>query len=176
MRLTLGWLSLASTLGHADGLLVDRVVAVVDLHAITRSDVQERAGPTLHLAKTDAQRAQARREALTDLIEEALIAKETERLRIEVGPEEVDKALAEVARQNQLTVAELTVETKRQGLDGDKYKELLRRKILDYKWVSLRANHAALPATETARSIFMASERLRLINELKGHALIEVKP
>lgn len=176
MRLTLGWLCLASTLVHADWLLVDKVVAVVDLHAITRSDVQERAGPVLNVAKTDAQRVQARREALTELIEEALIAKETERLRIEVGAEEVDKALTEVAKQNQLTVAELIVETKRQGLDGDKYKDLLRRKILDYKWVSLRAHRAALPAAEAERGAFMASERARLINELKDRALIEVKP
>ncbi|MDP1824179.1 MAG: SurA N-terminal domain-containing protein [Archangium sp.] len=176
MRFVLGWLCLASSLAHADAVLVDRVVAVVDARAITRSAVEERAKPLLAVAKTDAAKAQARRDALAELLEEALISKEAQRLRLEVRDEEVDAALGEVAKQNQLTVAELLAETTRQGLDPDRYKGMLKRKILEFKWLGLRVNRAAEPATVAERGAFMVSERKRLMDELRVGAVIEVRP
>jgi hypothetical protein len=81
-----------------------------------------------------------------------------------------------VATQNQLTVAQLLVETRRQGIDGDGYRELLRRKILELKWLNVRADRAAQPAADPDRGVFLAAERVRLINELKRSAAIEVRP
>jgi hypothetical protein len=176
VRFLLGWLCLASSLAHADAVLVDRVVAVVDARAITRSAVEARAGPVLVVAKTDAAKTQARRDALLELIEEALILKEAQRLRLEVSDAEVESALGEVAKQNQLTVAELLVETSRQGLDGDRYKGLLKRKLLEFKWLASRINRAAQPASDAERGAFMATERTRLMDELRAGAVIEVRP
>lgn len=156
-------------------MLVDRVVAVVDARAITRSAVEARAAPLIIVAKTDAAKAQARRDALLELIEEALILKEAQRLRLEVSDAEVESALGEVAKQNQLTVAELLVETTRQGLDADRYKGMLKRKILEFKWLGIRVNRAAQP-TSAELGAFMASERTRLMDELRASAVIEVRP
>lgn len=175
VRLLLAWLCLAPLLGRADVLLVDRVVAAVDLHAITRSAVEVRARPLLAVSKTEAQKEDARRAALMELIEEQLVRKEAQRLRIEVRDEEVDAALQEVANQNQLTVAELFVEIKRQGLEGEQYKAMLRAKLLELRWLNQRLNRAAMPSEEAARGNFMVSERARLMNELRGAAVIEVR-
>jgi peptidyl-prolyl cis-trans isomerase SurA len=176
VRLVPLWLCLVSLSAHADAVLVDRIVAVVDTHPITRSAVEERARPLLAVAKTDAEKAQVRREVLIELIQDSLIQKETRRLGLEVRDEEVDAALAEIARQNQLTVAELIVETKRQGLDGDRYKAMLRRQLLEYKWLSLRSNRAAMPVLDSDRGAFLAKEKTRLLEELRAAAIIEVRP
>ena len=175
VRLAPFWLCLASLTSQAGAVLVDRIAAVVDTHAITRSALEERARMLLALAKTDAQKAQARRDALTELIDDRLIQQDAQRLGLRVSDEEVEAALATVATQNQLTVPQLLVETKRQGLDGDAYRGLLRRKILEIKWLNLRANRAAQPPAEADRGVFLASERVRLIEELKSAAAIEVR-
>jgi hypothetical protein len=47
----------------------------------------------LSLAKTDAEKAQARRDALTELIEDWLIHKDAQRLGLSVSDEEVQVAL-----------------------------------------------------------------------------------
>jgi peptidyl-prolyl cis-trans isomerase SurA len=176
VRLLLVVLSLTSLLAHADPLLVDRIVAVVDLQAITRSAVEQRAQPALASAKTAEQRTQARRDALTDLIEDALISREARRLRLEVKDEEVESAFAAVARQNQLSTDELVAETKRQGIDVDQYRAMLKRKILELKWLNARLNRAAMPESDAERGAFYSSERQRLMTELRAAAVIEVRP
>ncbi len=175
MRLLLCWLSVASLVARADALLVDRIVAVVDLQAITRSAVNERARPLLPLAKTEAQRAQVRREALSSLIEDALIFKDAMRLKLEVRDEEVEAALAEVARQNQISVAALIAETRRQGFEGDSYRAILRGKIFELKWLNVRSNRMAEPEAEADRGAFLMRERTRLVAELRASAVIEVR-
>ena len=169
-------LCLASLVAHAEAVLVDRIVAVVDMRPITRSTVEARARPLLMVAKTDVEKAQVRREMLVELIADALIQKETQRLRLEVADAEVDAALAEIARQNNLTLAELIVETKRQGLDGDQYKGMLRRQLLEYKWLNLRSNRAAQPVLDSDRGPFLMKEKARLLEELRAAAVVEVRP
>lgn len=168
-------MSVGSVLAHAEGVVVDRIAAVVDLHAITRSAVEDRARPLLAVAKTEAQKAQVRRDVIIELIEDALILKESRRLRIEIREEEVDAALLEVARQNSLTLAELSAETQRQGLDVHVYRALLRRKLLELKWLNIRANRVAQPTDDAERGAFLASERVRLMQELRAGAVIEVR-
>lgn len=175
MRLILIGLSVASWLAHAEVLLVDRVAAAVDLHPITRSAVEARARPMLAAAKSDAQKEEVRRAVLIELIEEQLIRKDTQRLRLEVRDEEVEAALGEVAKQNQLSLAELFAEIKRQGLDPEQYKTMLRAKLLELKWLNARMNRTNAPSDEAERGNFMASERARLMNELRLSAVIEVR-
>lgn len=177
MRLLLCCLSLAASFAWAaDALLVDRIVAVVDLHAITWSAVEERARPMIALAKTDAQRAQARREAITELVEDALIRTEAQRLRIDVRADEVEQAVMDIASQNQLTVDELIAATRLQGLDADSYRVLLKQKLLELKWLNLRINRSAAPTLDSDRPAFMASERARLMAQLRANAVVEVRP
>ena len=176
VRLLLVFLCLAPLMGRADVVLVDRIAASVDLHPITRSAVEIRARPLLAVAKSDVQKEEVRRAVLLELIEEALIRKEAERLGVELHDAEVEAALGEVAKQNQLTVAELVIEIQRQGLDPQQYKTMLRAKLLELRWLNARMNHAKAPADEAARATFTASERTRLLNELRQGAVIEVRP
>lgn len=148
---------------------------MVDLQAITRSAMEERAQPLLLQAKTAEQRTQARREALTDLIEDALISRDARKMRLEVSDDEVEGAFAAVAQQNQLSTAELTAETKRQGIDVTQYRAMLKRKILELKWLNARLNRAALPEADAERGAFYSSERVRLVAELRAGAVIEVR-
>ena len=176
VRLLLVWFWLAPLVGRADVVLVDRVVASVDLHPITRSAVDARALPLVALSKSAAQKEEVRRAVLLELIEEQLIRKEAQRLGLEVRDEEVEGALQEVAKQNQLSVPDLLVELERQGLAIEHYKTMLRAKLLEFRWLNARMNRAAMPADEAQRPSFMASERARLMNELRLGAVIEVRP
>lgn len=175
VRLLLVGLCLAPLMGRADVVLVDRIAASVDLHAITRSALEIRARPLLAVAKSDAQKEEVRRAVLLELIEEALIRIDAERLGIELRDAEVEAALGEVAKQNQLTVAELVAEIQRQGLELQQYKTMLRAKLLELRWLNARMNHAKAPDAEAERVTFTVSERTRLMNELRLGAVIEVR-
>ncbi|HEY1086134.1 MAG TPA: SurA N-terminal domain-containing protein, partial [Archangium sp.] len=115
MRLSLLTLCLAST-AFADQVLVDRVVAIVDSTPLTRSAVEERAQGIELLSRGAMSRELARRDALNELIDELLVARDCERMQLSVDNAEVDAALQSVAEQNQMSMAQLTDEVRKQGL------------------------------------------------------------
>lgn len=170
------WLCLASlTAAAADGVLVDRIVAVVDLHPITRSAVLARVHLAQRLAKDQRAEADARRAALDELIEERLIAQDAEQVKLEVSEADVDAALQAVADQNKLTLEQLRGETTAQGLDWAAYRAMLGRKILEMKWLSVRADHEGLSKAPSIGE-YMLSEKRRLLAELRAAAAVEVRP
>ncbi|MEW5737984.1 MAG: SurA N-terminal domain-containing protein [Myxococcota bacterium] len=169
-------LLLPATALAADVVLLDRIVAVVDLHAITKRSVDARARELAPPASDPATLTEARKQALTSLIEEHLIAEDAEKAGVSVDSEDVDRALEAVAQQNGLTVEQLFVEAKKQGLEKDVYRASVRRQLLEGKWLRLKSAQGTRPKDGVAQSDFMASERARLVAELKAKAAIEVRP
>lgn len=117
---------------------VSKIAAVVNEDIITTYqldlEVAERLSAMASGQKIPAEQMQAlRREALSKIIEETLIRQRTEELGLKVGDDEVEAAIEDVQRQNQLTREQLTEALEFQGLSFDKYRENLRAQILRFK-------------------------------------------
>jgi peptidyl-prolyl cis-trans isomerase SurA len=112
----------------------DYIVAVVNRELVTNSEVQQRIEQFEHEAVRANAQAPARevlqREVLDQLINERAqlgVARESG-LRIEEA--ELDRTVASVAAQNQLTVAEMRERLRADGLDYPRFRDNLRDRLL----------------------------------------------
>lgn len=141
-------LSLASvsTSNRAEAAIVERVVAVVGEQAILLSDLRQRAKPILlrvyRTTPAGAQRAaatsQVYKEVLQLMVDEELQRRAANQARITISAQEVDEAIARVARQNRLTVEKLLAEALSSGISIKDYRSEIRRQLLDAKLMNMR--------------------------------------
>ena len=104
------WISASSS----QAAVIERVVAVVGDHPILMSELRQRARPFLleihSKIPTEAQRAAAESETLRQMlqrmIDDQLEAQAAAKMRIRVEAEEIDKAIARLARMQDNTVQE----------------------------------------------------------------------
>jgi parvulin-like peptidyl-prolyl isomerase len=117
--------------------LVDKVAAVVNRDIITLSEVEQRAAPELaHLTmerdprKRGDQRNQILKEALDSLIAEKLVEAEIKEMGLTVTAAEVDEAMADVQKQNNIKdPAQFEQLLAREGYTMKSYKEFLGKQI-----------------------------------------------
>jgi peptidyl-prolyl cis-trans isomerase SurA len=163
--------------------LLDRVEAVVDDVPILRSDLRTRERPYLQRLPKDAEaRAktlpQLRKELLEKMIDEVLVAKRAEKLRITVTDAEIDMAMRSVAKNAGVTMQQLESELQLQGMTRAEYVEELRRQIIEGKWLQIEgAPKVDRRAFTTEEAFMQALERKRqeLIQELRAKAHVEVR-
>jgi peptidyl-prolyl cis-trans isomerase SurA len=120
----------------------DRIAAVVNGHPITLSEVEERVSPELNRLPDgpagEAQRKDILKRALTALIDEQLVASEASALGIEIGEDELQRSLEQLARENKMDMAQFKQALSAQGLSLDSVRDSLRRqqltmRLLQYK-------------------------------------------
>ena len=146
-------------------VLLDRIVAVVDTQCITRSAVDEHA----------ARMKLGRDAALNELIERLLIDRDAIKLGLTITEADIDSAVEQVLERNQLDRAAFEKALAEQHFTLDSYREEIGRQILELKWLSLKQNRDVRPESDEARAKFLASERQRLVAELKKKAAVEVR-
>jgi peptidyl-prolyl cis-trans isomerase SurA len=117
--------------------LAEGVAAVVNDHAISTFDVRQRA--TLLIASAGLQSTaemqnRARAQALRDLIDERLELDEAANFHISITPQEIDRRLADVARQNNTDVAGLA---RQLGSSGVSISTLRDQVQADIAWTRL---------------------------------------
>ncbi|PKN31556.1 MAG: hypothetical protein CVU63_23315, partial [Deltaproteobacteria bacterium HGW-Deltaproteobacteria-20] len=123
----------------ARAAVIERVVAVVGDQAILMSELRQRARPFLleiHTKMpTEAQRAAAEsemlRQMLQRMIDDQLEAQAAAKLRIRVEAEEIDKAIARLARMQEISVEDLMSEVLRSGMTAQEYRSEIRRQLLE---------------------------------------------
>lgn len=125
--------------------VIERVVAVVNDDAVFLSELRRRAAPIIPslLQDTPADRRQTEiarvyDKLLEQLIDESLIEQTANELQITVTTLEVDQALNNVQRQNNMTEDEFWTAVQAQGLTRQGYrtdirKQLLRLKVINQK-------------------------------------------
>ncbi len=118
--------------------VVSRIAAVVNKDIITTNQLDQKL--KMQLAKeasqpSPAQLGSMRQELLSRLIEETLLQQRIKELNLKATDEEVEKALNDVQRNNQMTREELKEAVQLQGLDFETYRENLRSQILRYKLI-----------------------------------------
>jgi peptidyl-prolyl cis-trans isomerase SurA len=156
--------------------VADKIVATVNLHAITRNALATRLKPLdSHQPPMDAaQRAQAEKLTLDEMIEELLIADEASHLHLESTDAEIDRAVEDVASQNKLTVEELWKAAKEQGFEKEEYREMLRQKLTELRWLQFKVASLGRPDGGDYAE-WMAGQRAQLVAKLRAEAVIEVR-
>jgi len=147
-RVVLFWLVATVLPGAASAVvpseLVDQVVAVVNKKLILQSDVdeimemvgdQELAG--LEGEKRVAALSELQTTIVDTLIGQELMEQAMNRSGVEIGDREVESAIADVARQNKLSVEELMEQLQRQGMSSDEYRREMKKQIRQYRFMEL---------------------------------------
>jgi peptidyl-prolyl cis-trans isomerase SurA len=140
---------LASVLGIAplaQATVVERIVATVGERAILLSDLRRRAEPFMlqvHQsvpvgAQRNAAISQVYKAVLQKIVDEELMEKAASQAKVTITSTEIDEALKRVAAQNKLTVEQVLSEAERAGMGESKYREELRRQLLEAKLLNVR--------------------------------------
>jgi peptidyl-prolyl cis-trans isomerase SurA len=117
--------------------LAEGVAAVVNDHVISTFDVRQRATlliASAGLQSTPEMQNRARAQALRDLIDERLELDEAANFHIAITPQEIDRRLADVARQNNTDVAGLA---RQLGSSGVSISTLRDQVQADIAWTRL---------------------------------------
>lgn len=125
-------------------VVVERVVAVVNDTIILESELMQRVAP--HAAElqdvSDPRERQRQwrqivRAELDRMIEEELIVQAAAEANLDVTEEEVEKAIAEVKKQNRLTDEQFEQALRAQGYTMAQYRKDVRRQILQLRAVNV---------------------------------------
>lgn len=103
---------------------IDKVVAVVNELVITQSQIDERLLDVKKMTPPDVRLppdSELRKKILEDQIDLSLQLQVAKSAKIDVTDKQVEEAIANIAKTNQLTVAQLKEKLQEQGMSYDKY-------------------------------------------------------
>ncbi|MCB2022776.1 MAG: peptidylprolyl isomerase [Rhizobacter sp.] len=111
----------------------DYIVAVVNSELVTAGEVQKR----IDRVRQDAARNNARlpsdaelRKQITDaLIDERVLITYARDMGVKVDPAEIDRAVANIASQNKITLDQLRAQLQAEGMDYGRFRDTLRDQI-----------------------------------------------
>jgi peptidyl-prolyl cis-trans isomerase SurA len=153
--------------------VVERIVATVGERAILLSDLRRRAEPFMLQvqqsvpagAQRNAAISQVYKAVLQKIVDEELMEKAAAQAKVTITPVEIDEALKRVATQNKLTVEQVLAEAGRAGMPESKYREELRRQLLEAKLLNVRLQGRIRITEEDLKAAFQkieAEERAQL--------------
>lgn len=122
--------------------LKDRIAAVVNGQAITLSEVEERVSPELSRLPAGpagkASRQKLLKQGLQMMIDERLVESEATALGIDISDDELNHLIEQLAKQNNLDVAQFRSALAQQGIAFDTVKESLKRQQLTARLLQYR--------------------------------------
>ena len=126
-------------LASASAEVVSRVAAVVNKDIITTLELDQKL--RAQLAKLEKQPSPVqlgalRQELLSRMIEEKLVQQRIKELNLTVSEEEIETAILDVQKKNNLTREELKDAVALQGLEFEAYRDNLKQQILRFKLIS----------------------------------------
>jgi peptidyl-prolyl cis-trans isomerase SurA len=116
---------------------VSGIAAVVNDRVVTTHQLDQAVAAALEGKPEPGQMelANLRSQLLSRLIEDSLVEQKIAELGLKVSDEEVEAAIDDVQKQNQLTREQLVAALQAQGMDFADYKENLRKQILRFKLI-----------------------------------------
>jgi peptidyl-prolyl cis-trans isomerase SurA len=173
----IGALALASS-HAAHATIVERVVAVVGERPILLSDLHKRARPFLiHILATTpnptqqaAQETDMYRELLNRMIDDRLEEQAADKGHILATSEEIDRGIRQKAESLNISVKDLLVAAKQQGLTEQEYRDEIRRQVLEGKLIQLRVMARVRVTDEDARAAYAHWRK-----ESQGEQLVDVR-
>jgi peptidyl-prolyl cis-trans isomerase SurA len=127
-------------------------------------------GASQNPAQRTAQEQEMYRQLLDKMINDRLEEHAADRAHLSVTPEEIDNAIRNVAKGNNLQPSALLAEAKRQGLTEQDYRDELRRQLLEGKLIQLRVRGRVRITDQDARAIYD-----RTLKETGSQAQTEVR-
>lgn len=143
--------------------VIDRIAAVVDDEIILLSEVRNAAAPALReLARAQDQvgafaetkQHKAIDDALQKLVDDKLVAQQAKTLEMSVTTEEVDRAIANIARENGVTADTIKQAVVAQGMDFAEYRGTIRQQILHAKVRNLKVRTRVKISDAEARQYY----------------------
>jgi len=140
------------------GKVVERIVALVNNEIITLSELEE-AGKRLFEqvqqsslpVEKEEKLKEARRAVLDQLIENKLLEQEIKNRKIEVPDRDVDAAIGDILKQNQLTESELKMLLAKEGLTYPAYRRRIRDDIGKMRLINREIKSKIVIKEEEAR-------------------------
>ncbi len=124
--------------------VVEKIAALVGDDLILQSEVEDRAAPTLAeiaaIANPSEREARAnaiRRDALERLIDDQLLSQQATELKLTVSNDEIDRAIAQIKHEYNLSDSQLKDEIVKQGLSMAAYRMNTKREILKYRVLNI---------------------------------------
>lgn len=163
--------------------VVEQVVAIVNDQAIWLSEVRRRAAPytpQIMAASSQAERVALREQLYTQvldgLIDEELIRQAATRMHVRVTNEDVERAIANVRRQNNLAEADFWEAVREQGFSPAQYRDDLRRQLLRLKVLNQRARGRVNITEEDVRARYDEEVRRsnRTLRFRASHVFVEL--
>jgi peptidyl-prolyl cis-trans isomerase SurA len=168
---------------------VDQIAAVVGQEIILLSEVREESLAALMELEKAAQgngggmmlasrKSKVFRETLDQMINIALVGVEARSMELSVGTEEIDRAMANMARENSIDTETLRQAIVAQGMDYAAYRAKLRKQILKFKVLNLRVRARISITDAEARQYYNNQVRdVRATGSYEGaHILLRVLP
>ncbi|MGZ5250887.1 MAG: peptidylprolyl isomerase [Caldimonas sp.] len=126
--------ALALSAGHALGQTGDYIVAVVNQELVTAAELQQR----INRVRDEAARSRAplpppsvlRQQVLEQLIDERVLITNARESGARIDASELDRAVGNVAIQNQLTTAQLRDRLRKEGVDYARFRENVKDQML----------------------------------------------
>ncbi len=116
--------------------VVSRVAAVVNDDIITTFELDQRMQAEFGRDSENLQDIQVRQAFLEEMVRERLMDQRIEELGIKISPDDVDTAIEDVQRQNNITREQLVEALEAQGLSMETYRQQLHRQLLEFRLVS----------------------------------------
>ncbi len=150
----------------AQATVVERIVATVGERAILLSDLKRRAEPFMlqvqqsvpNGAQRSAAISQVYKAVLQKIVDEELMEKAATQAKVNITPTEIDEALKRVAQQNGIPVEKVLAEAERAGMPEAKYREELRRQLLEAKLLNVRLQGRIRITEEDLRAAYQKLE------------------
>ncbi len=146
--------------------LVDRVAAVVNRDIVTLSEVEARAAPELQKAlaegdpsKRSELRKQALKRAMDGLIGEKLMETQLKELNIDVADAEIDLAIDDVKKQNNIDGAQFEQLLQSEGYSLATYRSFMKKHLARMKLVNLKVRSKVKVSEEDIRAEYQRSAR-----------------
>jgi peptidyl-prolyl cis-trans isomerase SurA len=169
----------------ASAELVDRVAAVVNNDVITLSEVETRIGPELaHLrsqiepAKWGEARGELVKKAVDLLVGEKLMEGQVKELNIEVSETEMDSAIDDVKRQNNIDSSAFEAALAQEGYTLAGYRAFLKKQLSRMKLVNLKVRSKIKVSDEDLKAEYarVAHDEQLDVEVHCRHILVQVAP
>jgi peptidyl-prolyl cis-trans isomerase SurA len=183
-RLLLGFWVILSLLGLfcRGEAMVDSIVAVVNQEIIMFSEVEKAVaslGIEIHAGdrlERKEQVKQVRQKVLNQLIEERLIDSEVKKVGIKVTGKEIDAAVEDIRRRNNVTQEEMERALEREGLTLEEFKKQLEKRMLRTKLIQWSVKVDTAPVEKELREFYQKNlDRYRTVESYRpAHILFRV--
>lgn len=163
---------------RAENAALDRILVVVNRDVITENEFRNQLNTIkrqFRLARRPLPpEADLKRQVLERMIMERLQLQYAEQTGIRVTKEEVDRALAQIAQRNRLTVDQLRRVLKRDGIDYDQFRRQIRTQVIIGKLIDRDINSRVTVTESEIDSVLASAEAQEAAREEVDLSHIEI--